>query len=137
NQRLEIGGISYEFCNQLFLGLATIRARQLDTELIPLAVWNGMTGDGPGGASSAIEHWRNAGYEPEIVDLPIAAGRATLREAEKFVGSRHGGQAVESRLTGSERFGSRIVAILFADAVGFSKLTEPEVPRFVEHFLGT
>src|SRR5947207_14603306 len=25
NQRLEIGGISYEFCNQLLLGLATIR----------------------------------------------------------------------------------------------------------------
>jgi len=26
--------------------------------------------------------------------------------------------------------------MLFADAVGFSKLTEPEVPRFVQHFLG-
>ena len=33
-------------------------------------------------------------------------------------------------------FGARVVAILFADAVGFSKLTEPEVPRFVEHFFG-
>jgi class 3 adenylate cyclase len=28
------------------------------------------------------------------------------------------------------------VAILFADAVGFSKLDESEVPRFVQHFLG-
>jgi len=36
-----------------------------------------------------------------------------------------------------QTFGSRIVAILFADAVGFSKLTEPEVPRFVQHFLGS
>ena len=35
-----------------------------------------------------------------------------------------------------ERFNSRIVSVLFADAVGFSKLTEPEVPRFVQHFLG-
>jgi class 3 adenylate cyclase len=131
NQRLEIGGISYEFCNQLFLGLATIRARQLDTELVALAVWNGMSGDGPGGASSAIEQWRSAGYEPEIVDLPAVAGRATLRGAESPVGS------TESRPTGSEKFTSRIVAILFADAVGFSKLSEPEVPRFVQHFLGT
>ena len=52
------------------LGLATIRARQLDAELIPLAVWNRVTGDGPGGAASAVELWRAAGYEPEIVDLP-------------------------------------------------------------------
>src|SRR5204863_297974 len=48
NQRLEIGGISYEFCNQLLLGLATIRCRQLEGRLIPLAVWNQQPGDGPG-----------------------------------------------------------------------------------------
>src|SRR5207247_2444253 len=35
-----------------------------------------------------------------------------------------------------EQLASRIVAILFADAVGFSKLGEPEVPRFVQYFLG-
>jgi len=29
-----------------------------------------------------------------------------------------------------------VVAMLFADAVGFSKLTEPEIPRFVAHYLG-
>ena len=28
------------------------------------------------------------------------------------------------------------MAMLFADAAGFSKLTEEEVPRFVQHFLG-
>jgi class 3 adenylate cyclase len=38
--------------------------------------------------------------------------------------------------TSEKSFGSRVVAILFADAVGFSKLTETEVPRFVQHFLG-
>jgi class 3 adenylate cyclase len=30
----------------------------------------------------------------------------------------------------------KIMAILFADAVNFSKLTEREIPRFIEHFLG-
>jgi hypothetical protein len=69
NQRLAIGGVSYEFCNQLMLGLATIRAHQLDTPLKPLAVWNGMPGDAPGGAASVIEMWYKFGYEPEIVDL--------------------------------------------------------------------
>lgn len=130
NQRLEIGGISYEFCNELLLGLATIRARQLDTELIPLAVWNRITGDGPGGAASAVELWRTAGHEPEIVDLA------------KMFETRVSGPRSESPSAGTPprgldpEFGSRIVAILFADAVGFSKLTEPEVPRFMCHFLG-
>ena len=79
-QRLEIGGVSYEFCNQLLLGLASIRSRQLDARLVPLAVWNGQPGDGPGGASSVVESWRALGYEPAIVDLAkIMEGRASSR----------------------------------------------------------
>lgn len=130
NQRLEIGGISYEFCNELLLGLATIRARQLDTELIPLAVWNRITGDGPGGAASAVELWRAAGHEPEIVDL------AKMFETRVSAPRSESPSAGTSSRGFDPEFGSRIVAILFADAVGFSKLTEPEVPRFMCHFLG-
>lgn len=129
-QKLEIGGVSYEFCNELLLGLATIHASQLDAGLIPFAVWDGMTGDGPGGAASVVRNWRGSGYDPEIVDLTKIAGRATLRGAVNVPGS------TESRPTGSKEFASRVVAMLFADAVGFSKLTESEVPRFVQHFLG-
>jgi class 3 adenylate cyclase len=127
SQRLETGGISYEFCNELLLGLATIRARQLDTELIPLAVWNGITGDGPGGAASAVELWRAAGYKPEIVDLPVK-GRPPSHPEIRVPRAR--------MPPDREQLASRIVAILFADAVGFSKLSEPEVPRFVQYFLG-
>src|SRR2546430_2544405 len=127
-ERLEIGGISYEFCNELMLGLGTIRARQLDTDLIPLAVWNRMTGDGPGGAASAIELWRSAGYEPAIVDLPKIRGMGFQPMSHR--------QDADATPGGDSFFASRIVAILFADAVGFSKLSEPEVPRFVQHFLG-
>ena len=68
-QKLEVGGVAYEFCNDLLLGLATIRARRLETNLISLVVWDRSTGDGPGGAASAIENWRKAGCEPQIIDL--------------------------------------------------------------------
>jgi len=136
NQRLEIGGISYEFCNQLLLGLATIRCRQLESRLIPLAVWNQQPGDGPGGAASVVQSWRSLGRNPEIVDLAkICRGSGSLPEGRQrrplqpeFIASK------ESHPTNG--FASRIVAILFADAVGFSKLSEPEVPRFVQHFFG-
>jgi len=137
-QRIGISGISYEFCSQLLLGLAAIRCRQLDSTLIPLAVWDEKPGDGPGGTASVVENWRKLGYEPEIINLekicrrrsPLTAGpqRRPLRK------SRRAGSRIAR--TSEESLASRVVAILFADAVGFSKLTEAEVPRFVQHFLG-
>jgi class 3 adenylate cyclase/tetratricopeptide (TPR) repeat protein len=133
NQQLSIGGISYDFGNELLLGLASIHARRLETNLIPLAVWDGSPGDGPGGTASVVESWQALGYEPEIVDLEKICGGS----AGRFVGSVRAGLALESRPIGSDDFASRIVAILFADAVGFSKLSEDEVPLFVQHFLGS
>lgn len=137
-QRIGTGGISYEFCSQLLLGLAAIRCRQLDSTLIPLAVWNEKPGDDLGGTASVVEDWRKLGYEPEIINLekicrrsaPLPAGRQrrTLQKS-RTTGSR-------IARTSEESLASRVVAILFADAVGFSKLTEAEVPRFVQHFLG-
>ena len=152
NQRLNIGGVSYEFCNQLCLGMASIRTRQLDANLIPLAVWNGMSGDGPGGAATVVENWRSLGLKPIIVDLtkisPVAAVYLSRRSGTKADDRREHKRTKKSGghppspgfgVTGTQplqHFSSRIVAILFADAVGFSKLSELEVPRFVQHFLG-
>ncbi len=135
-QKIGTGGISYEFCSQLLLGLAAIRCRQLDSTLIPLAVWDEKPGDGPGGTATVIENWRQLGYEPEIINLkkicrksrPLLVGRKRRLQQE----SRPAGSAQ----TSEQSFVSRVVAILFADAVGFSKLTEAEVPHFVQHFLG-
>jgi class 3 adenylate cyclase len=130
-QRLKIGGVSYEFCNELLLGLAAISAHQLDTDLVPVAVWNGIPGDGPGGAATVIANWKKFGYEPEVIDLK------KLLEGHAPSYPKRGAESVApSRTVDTAAFTSRIVAILFADAVGFSKLTEPEVPRFVQHFLG-
>jgi len=137
-QRIGTDDISYEFCSQLLLGLAAIRCRQLDSTLTPLAVWNEKPGDDLGGTASVVENWRQLGYEPEIINLeeicrrrsPLTAGRQR-RPLQK---SRRAGSRIAQ--TSDESFGSRVVAILFADAVGFSKLAESEVPRFVQHFLG-
>jgi class 3 adenylate cyclase len=154
-QRLDVGGVSYNFCNDMLLGLAAIHARQLDTPLVPLAVWDGTPGDGPGGAASAVQNWQNLGYEPEIVELakivrpegrgPLAAPKvvaATEGESRPETGAHSSPPDESVQLADaapsaeSSGFASRIVAMLFADAVGFSKLAEPEVPRFVQHFLG-
>src|SRR5215212_1883263 len=125
HHRLEIGGVCYEFCNEMMLGMANIRASQLSTQVVPLAVWNGQLGDGPGGAASVVNHWRSLGLDPIVIDLPVKAAQ-----------SMPVAKSVLSNITGSNGFTSRVVSILFADAVGFSKLSEVEVPRFIEHFLG-
>ena len=137
-QMIGTGGISYEFSSQLLLGLAAIRCQQLDSTLIPVAVWDEKPGDGPGGTASVVENWRKLGYEPEIINLekicrrsgPLSAGRQRRTRQR----SRPTGRSIAQ--TSEESFVSRVVAILFADAVGFSKLSEAEVPRFVQHFLG-
>ena len=134
-QRLEIGGVSYEFANELLLGLAAIYARRLETLLIPLAVWDGASGDGPGGTASVVENWRALGHKPEIVDLAKILEDFCRGSGSLPVG-RQRRPLQEPRPTGPQGFASRIVAILFADAVGFSKLSEDEVPRFVQDFLG-
>jgi len=130
NQRLKIGGISYEFCNQLLVGLAAIRCRQLDSTLIPLAVWNEKPGDGPGGAASSVETWRSLGYQPEIINLEEISVMGF-----QPMSSDHR-QDADATPGSDKTFNSRIVAILFADAVEFSKLTEEQVPHFVREFLG-
>jgi hypothetical protein len=47
--------VSYEFANLILHGLASVRAEQLETKLVPLAVWDGKLGDGPGGTAGNVE----------------------------------------------------------------------------------
>ena len=131
-ERLEIGGVSYEFCNEMLIGLSSIRRRQLDTDLVPLVVWNGQTGDGAGGTASAVQKWKSLGLKPVSIDLLATGDSASLVPTQTDFPE----QTTATTASRSQRFTSRVVSILFADAVGFSKLGEAEVPWFVEHFLG-
>jgi class 3 adenylate cyclase/tetratricopeptide (TPR) repeat protein len=125
----------YEYANLLLDGLGMLRAKILDTELIPLVVWDGGAGDGPGGTSSLIEHWRSHGVEPEIIDLTRLLAETPAQGA--------GTAAVPPAVLRSEAgaamprgFTEEIRAMLFADVVGSSKIMEEQVPNFVEHFMG-
>jgi class 3 adenylate cyclase/tetratricopeptide (TPR) repeat protein len=133
DQKLEEGGTSYEYANLLVHGLASIKARQLETEFVPLAVWDRLEGDGPGGTSSAIEQWRNVGLEVDLIDLTRIVERhcpdLTATPVSPTSGTR-GRRALPGKLT------TDIMAMLFADAVNFSKLSERQIPGFLKYFLG-
>jgi len=92
-----------------------------------------QAGDEIGGTAATIERWRGAGLKWKSSIWP--------RSWPKVHRSFHpAGRCRCSRSAALCQFStaiqSRIRALLFADAEGFSKLSDEEVPRFVEHFLG-
>jgi tetratricopeptide (TPR) repeat protein len=71
------GGIVFEYANLLLLGLARLRSRALDTELVGLAVWDHNPGDGPGGTAETLKSWRHRGLKVvEISPLDYLAPEA-------------------------------------------------------------
>lgn len=131
-QVAEGGGVLLEYANRIAYGLASGRAEQLETELMPLAVWNCEPGDGPGGTASAVELWRSAGSDVAVIDVTEIVRRELHVEPLPNPGTR----TRIARPDPSSEFAPEIRALLFADAVGFSKLNENEVPLFVRYFLG-
>jgi class 3 adenylate cyclase len=124
----------YAYANQLMRGLAIIRARQLDAELRGLAVWDGQQGDGPGGTAATVGDWMAAGVRIEIIDPRALTAAAGSREGT--APSKQRDAAMRGDDLGAAG-PSSVKAMLFADAVGFSRLSEEQVPLFVERFLGT
>ncbi|HUJ39446.1 MAG TPA: RyR domain-containing protein [Candidatus Acidoferrales bacterium] len=132
---LTAGAASFEYVGQLLIGLAGLRAAQLETELIPLAVWDGNPGDGAGGTADTIAHWRGLGHTVEIIDLGSLLRRDSAGPPIHSVGTGTLLTPAPGAAAAPE-VSTRICSLLFADAVGFSHLDEAEVPAFVEHFLG-
>jgi class 3 adenylate cyclase len=129
DQKLEEGSTSYEYANLLLHGLANIKARQLETKMVPLAVWDRQAADGSGGTASAIEQWQSVGLDVEVIDIGRIR-RETIPQLTSAV------NATTKRVK-PDALSIRMMAMLFADAVNFSKLAEDQIPRFLEHFLGT
>ncbi|HJR06609.1 MAG TPA: TRAFs-binding domain-containing protein [Pyrinomonadaceae bacterium] len=99
-QNMSASGMSDEYARLLLQGLALIRAKQLDTELVALTL-------------------------PEDAnDQPFAAR------------PHAGANAHDVQTAEASGFKARMAALLFADAVNFSKLTEAQIPVFVRDFLG-
>jgi len=126
--------VSYEFANRILHGLASMRAEQLETKFVPLAVWDGRSGEGLGGTGGTVQRWRKLGLEVEIIDLSeiLSRERPDLTRNVAVSPRVFSGGASETE----PEFISEIRALLFADVEGFSKLTDEEVTRFVQHFLG-
>ncbi len=129
--RLALQGVSYEYANRVLHGLALIQAAQLGSSVTRLSVWDGGPGDGPGGTADTVMRWRAQGHEVSVIDT-----REMLPPHQPHTVGQDATRPVIPIPTKGVIHGTDLIAIFFADAKGFSKIAEPDLPRFVEHFLG-
>ena len=134
DQRIAGGEASYEYAVLLIEGLAGVKADELDTELVRLVLWDMKNVGGRGGTAPTIERWRGMGHQVEIIDLAAIVRDAALPVK---IAPPAPAPAVTKAPATEPAFEPDIVALLFADAKGFSKLHEDQIPAFVDNFLGT
>jgi hypothetical protein len=120
---------TFEYANLVLTGLGQLRAQVLDTDLRGLAVWERGSRGLRGGSASVVSLWEQRGIPTEHVHL------AQLRRSAHGTSS---GDDVPHAATGADTGARqhRIKALLFADAVGYSQLSEDQIPRYVDGFLG-
>ena len=121
----------FEYCNLAMTGLARIFARSLDLEITPLAVWDGYAG-APGGTGSFVRYWRNHRVPVKVV--PIATKPPSMLTGTDSFETDAGDpdDEFEAWVRASGR--QEIKAIMFADVVGYSKLPETVIPKYVAQF---
>jgi len=107
----------YEYANRVVAGLATLRARLVETKVRPLVVWDGQKSGRYGGTDSFVELWRRQGIPPEVIHP--RENRDPVGSGSRRRTARHGAPTAPRR-----RSGETIVAILFADIVGYSQMSD-------------
>jgi class 3 adenylate cyclase len=117
---------TFEYANLVLTGMARLRARTLDAPLRGLAAWDPRDSGARGGAASIVALWRAGDVQLEEIDIGALRGQTPAPRASAL--------APTPSATPPTRHELR--AMLFADAVGYSKLSEDQIPGYISGFLG-
>ena len=116
---------TFEYANLVLTGMARLRAHVLQTELQGLAIWDGRPSSGGAGAAALVRIWQSQNVTLEQIRIPEVRTDISVPEAVAFSHDEQpAGFSHENR------------AMLFADAVGYSALSEDQTPNFITQFLG-
>jgi class 3 adenylate cyclase len=125
-------GMASECCSRVLVGLAQQNAHKKGQDLGVLALWDGRPGDAFGGTHSAVQYCMHHGFKVRLM-MDLAPGsEAVTRELKP---SSAGTTSAVRHVAMVDEAPQQICAVVFADAVGFSKLSERDVPKFVSHYL--
>ena len=120
--------LSYQFQGAVMAGLARLKAQTLGGTTRGFAYWDGKPG-GVGGTGMVVQEWQRSG----LAVHKLAWQGPSSTDCSVMVGSHQPAVPLSDPRAVSDQ---RVVAMLFADAVGFSKLAERQVRTFVEAFWG-
>jgi pilus assembly protein FimV len=109
--------VVFRYANQVMDGTARLRARMLGAEPYLIAAWDYLAMNTPGGASDFIDHWGDPA-RLRIIDLDEIVGVGTSIEPSDPARSP---PATPDRQS--------VAAMMFADIVGFSRLSDLHVAR--------
>ena len=112
----------FAYASSLAMGLALLRAQQLSSEVMQLAVWDGRETSEKAGSFADIRAWQSHGLKTIEVD---SAGNLGAN------GIRAGSQKPERRALQPRK----VRAIMFGDFHGFSKLSDRQMLLFYEHVM--
>jgi hypothetical protein len=115
---------TFEYANLLFTGMARLRAQALDTDVRGVAAVDAASAGAPGGTRSIVALWERCGIPVDVVALESGA-RAPVEEEPAPRGA-NGRPAIRHEMR----------TLLFADAVGYSKMSEDQIPLYITEFLG-
>lgn len=121
----------FEYCNLAVNGLARVFARSLDLEITPLAVWDGQVG-APGGTGSFVRYWRSHKIPVKVVPIATQSPSMLIDPQTSETDDGDPGDEFEIWVRASGR--QEIKAIMFADVVGYSRLPETVIPKYVAQF---
>ena len=118
----------FNFCSDVAMGMAIMRANSLGAKLMQVAVWDQIEASQRSGTYTNIAKWRVLGHHSEIIPSPA--------RLEQYVRKSHGDSAENRR---------EPHAILFADVRGYSRLgdrdvlwyfnvLQPELAKIIDEF---
>jgi class 3 adenylate cyclase len=139
--RADNDGLAYDYANLVLHGLASVESTLKQSQLLGLAVWNGASDGAQGGAFDCLARWRSLEVPVSAVLLSpdSLANQSPLqvRNVNDLVTAAPS-QATDSlgyQPTSKTASGTRLAAMLFADAAGYSSLSETQMSRFLNQFL--
>jgi class 3 adenylate cyclase len=118
---------AFEYTSFILTGMARLRAQVLHTDLRGLVIAGEGRLAGEAGAAPLLPIWQSAKVLPEQVQVPELRGDPSP------------GGVIPALLSDEKLpagFTHEMRAMLFADVVGYSALSEDETPKFITQFLG-
>jgi len=123
----------FAYAGTLMQGAAVLRARELEAEPLLLAVVDEASQRRSGGSIDVLASWQALGFRAECIDISATRAMHVSAPHAGAVDPPRSGPVAAVRTTALRR---EVRTMLFADMVGYSRLSEEDTPSFLAHFLG-